>query len=490
MRIGRNLCVLALVGAIASGLFADAAHALTAREQVILETCQRLERTLGAMIWDRSPCSTLGASTPPPPPPPATDRTAPTTPSGVVATAVSCKEVNVRWTASTDMGTGVKQYQITRGGSSAVMTVGGAFTTLNDTNLAANTRYAYTVVAVDGASNRSAASAAAAVTTPSCPITGGGGTGQVSYVANAGVKATVLKGIALEASRKLVVASGKWGTDWLLRVVDVSTQPPKLVGAAKVPGAEGLSAPAIVGSHAYVLGIVRSTSGASFTAQLIALDLRNPAQPVVASRETLPGAAASFALAAAGRYLYAAGSSAGLQVFDLADPSYPRRVGGIASGTDFADIELVGSYAYLTTRLTIYVVDVRDPSRPTVVATRGSLSKGVDGAAAGGRMNLVDGGAVMVFDISDPAKVVPLGASVAAATSVDSDSPTRAVVGHREGDFDPLLRGVSILDTTNPRQARTLQKFTTPGSVRAVISTPTAIYAADDVGLVSVIKLQ
>ena len=83
------------------------------------------------------------------------DNQAPTIPGGVSAVAGSDTQIRIAWTASTD-NVGVARYQIYRDGSSTpVGTVPGNLTSYVDRNLTANTAYAYTVSAVDGAGNPS-----------------------------------------------------------------------------------------------------------------------------------------------------------------------------------------------------------------------------------------------------------------------------------------------------------------------------------------------
>jgi chitodextrinase len=96
-----------------------------------------------------------------------TDTTAPSAPTSLTATAASSTQVNLSWTASTD-NVGVTGYQITRnGGATPVATV--TATSYSDTGLTANTKYDYSVVAVDAAGNKSTPATASATT----PAAGG-----------------------------------------------------------------------------------------------------------------------------------------------------------------------------------------------------------------------------------------------------------------------------------------------------------------------------
>lgn len=95
------------------------------------------------------------------------DNIPPTVPTGVTATAASCNQVNVSWNASTDTGSGVKQYNIYRN-NTLVATVASSPTSYLDATVSASTSYNYTVSATDNAGNTSAQSAGASVTPPPC----------------------------------------------------------------------------------------------------------------------------------------------------------------------------------------------------------------------------------------------------------------------------------------------------------------------------------
>ncbi|MFF9282998.1 carbohydrate binding domain-containing protein [Streptomyces griseosporeus] len=96
------------------------------------------------------------------------DTQAPTTPTGVTASATGTSVV-VSWQPATD-DRGVTGYQVTRtGGTKGTTVTDVTSTVLSDTGLEPDTAYAYTVRAVDAAGNLSAASSTARVTTGSAP---------------------------------------------------------------------------------------------------------------------------------------------------------------------------------------------------------------------------------------------------------------------------------------------------------------------------------
>jgi chitodextrinase len=96
------------------------------------------------------------------PPPPSNDKTPPSMPTGVTATAINAFQIILSWNASTD-DVGVTDYVIRRDG---VQVSTRATTTFADTGLSPSTPYNYTVAARDAAGNVSTQSSIASVTTP------------------------------------------------------------------------------------------------------------------------------------------------------------------------------------------------------------------------------------------------------------------------------------------------------------------------------------
>lgn len=112
----------------------------------------------------------------------AVDTTPPTVPANVVATALNCTNVNLSWAASTDTGSGVRQYNIYRDGA-LINIVAAPATSALDTSVSPSTTHSYTISATDAAGNTSALSTPAPVTTPVC---GGSCTVTVNVSASTG----------------------------------------------------------------------------------------------------------------------------------------------------------------------------------------------------------------------------------------------------------------------------------------------------------------
>jgi chitodextrinase len=96
------------------------------------------------------------------------DVTAPSTPTGLTANAVSPSQINLSWSASTD-NVAVTGYRVFRGGTLLIAL--GNVTTYQNVGLTAATTYSYTVQAIDAAGNASSQSTAATRTTPAAPDT-------------------------------------------------------------------------------------------------------------------------------------------------------------------------------------------------------------------------------------------------------------------------------------------------------------------------------
>jgi peptidoglycan hydrolase-like protein with peptidoglycan-binding domain/chitodextrinase len=103
------------------------------------------------------------------------DTTAPSTPAGLTATAISSSQINLSWSASTD-NVAVTGYRVYRGGTQIGTSASNSY---SDSGLIASTAYSYTVSAYDAAGNNSGHSSIASATTQAAA--GGGGVGGASY---------------------------------------------------------------------------------------------------------------------------------------------------------------------------------------------------------------------------------------------------------------------------------------------------------------------
>ena len=96
----------------------------------------------------------------------AADNKVPSVPTGLAASAASCNQINLSWTASTDTGgSGLAGYKVYRNGVQIATTNLASY---NSTGLAASTTYFYKVAAYDNSGNTSGQSTSRSATTTSC----------------------------------------------------------------------------------------------------------------------------------------------------------------------------------------------------------------------------------------------------------------------------------------------------------------------------------
>ena len=94
------------------------------------------------------------------------DTTAPLTPTALTGYLLTRNSVRLTWNRSIDSGgSGISGYKVYRGGNLISGSNPIANPTYDDTGLSYNTSYAYTITAIDGASNASAATSAFNITT-------------------------------------------------------------------------------------------------------------------------------------------------------------------------------------------------------------------------------------------------------------------------------------------------------------------------------------
>ena len=153
----------------------------------------------------------------------ATNTPSPTVPTNLTATAISSSQINLSWTASTDVNYSPWQisYNVFRNGAQVGAARPGTVT-YQDTRLTAGTTYIYAVSAFDPAGNNSNQSASVSATTQGA----GGDTTppavSISYPAdNATVSGTI--SVSATASDNVGVVKVEFYLDNVLQVTDTSS---------------------------------------------------------------------------------------------------------------------------------------------------------------------------------------------------------------------------------------------------------------------------
>jgi hypothetical protein len=140
------------------------------------------------------------------------------------------------------------------------------------------------------------------------------------------------------------------------QTIDISN-PANMVSAGTASTGTTPSAIAVQGRYAYI------TNSGGGTMQII--DLKNPTAPV--SIGTTSAGTTPNGIAVQGRYAYVL-NSAGLQIFDISNPSSVGTLGSVASGASSA-ITVVGRYAYVVGINGLQTIDISDPRTPFVAST-------------------------------------------------------------------------------------------------------------------------
>ena len=209
-------------------------------------------------------------------------------------------------------------------------------------------------------------------------------------------------GRPLAAMENLLYLQGEGGYDAMeLYVVDISNPTdPTLVGFYNVVSIYAVEDMVIAGDYAYV-----SFDGGG----VHVLDLISPAQP---SRLASIRPGRSFALAAAGNYLYVqalVGSRWGVAIYDVSNPIQPAYI-QFYEAQNPEGIAASGGYMYVADYETgLRVVSVSDPAAPTEVGSY-QLPEAIYRLAIGVRVYLLESnGTLRVVDVSDPAAPLQVG---------------------------------------------------------------------------------
>jgi hypothetical protein len=250
---------------------------------------------------------------------------------------------------------------------------------------------------------------------------------------------------------------------WSLSVPALAQDCPALVGY--IPGsAHWLSPVAVSGGYAY-LG---STVG------LVVADVSNPSTPWTVGEVGLPGEAQGIAVAE--NYAYVA-TCVGLVVIDLSTPSAPVQVGFVGT-FNAQDVAMSGGYAYVTSTgppSGLRVIDVSTPSAPAQVG----FLEGATGrvAVSGGHAHLAAGWAGLhVIDVTTPSTPVEVG-SLATGYAVDV-----AVSGGYA--YVAGLRFLSVIDVSLPSSPVEVGSIGIPGDAGGVaVSGGYAYFTVPQLGL-------
>ncbi len=244
-----------------------------------------------------------------------------------------------------------------------------------------------------------------------------------------------IHGVAIRGNYAYV-ADGNVGG---FRVVDISDpSSPLLVGGVDI--AEDARSVALAGDHACVAYTTFDTAG------LLVFDIANPSNPrQVGKFET--SVAVEMAVAVSGIYAFLTGGD--LFVLDIAVPATPRLVGGYLTDGYARGIAIVGDLAYVADGVAgLRVLDVSDPQAPLAVGQVDTAGEAWGVAVSGNHAYVANKwGGLLVVDISNPSELRSIG-------TVDSSGDARgvAVAGNYAYLADGDLQVVDVSDPAFPKR--------------------------------------
>jgi hypothetical protein len=200
----------------------------------------------------------------------------------------------------------------------------------------------------------------------------------------------------------------------------------------------------VVGNYAYVAVTKRyELSGSS--SGLIILDISDPTTPILQGYYNTGDGSTDVKIV--GNYAYVADWNSGLKILDISNPTIPTLIGSYSTSYH-NDVEIVGNYAYIAGLYSLDILDISNHSAPVLVS-----STTVDGSSS--QVEIIgnyayigaSGAGLKIFDISNPVTPI-LKTTYDYDTSAGSLSDIK-VVGNTAYLADGVS-GVQILDITNP----------------------------------------
>ena len=142
---------------------------------------------------------------------------------------------------------------------------------------------------------------------------------------------------------------------------------------------------------------------------LVVADISEPRRAAVVSALPLPGAARDVDVA--GDLAFLACGDAGLQIVDVSDPAAPRRLAGLTLPLPARHVTAVGDHVLVADGgRTVHVVDVRDPRAPLAVNAVRVQDTVVGMAVAGDHAYVSDRWSVKIVEVVDPRMARVVGA--------------------------------------------------------------------------------
>ncbi len=178
----------------------------------------------------------------------------------------------------------------------------------------------------------------------------------------------------------------------------------------------------------------------------------------------------------AGGYAYVADDDNGLLVMDVADPTNPVTVGGVATPGWALGVTVADGYAYVADGPPgLHVVDVSDPANPVIVASLDTPGQVYGVTVLNGYAYVADGSqGLQIVNVSDPdsPQIVGSRGMPAGALGVTIADVYAYVAGG--------YAGLQVVNVSEPDSPVVVASLDTPGSARSVAVAGGHAYVADD----------
>jgi len=249
-----------------------------------------------------------------------------------------------------------------------------------------------------------------------------------------------------------------------LLVVDIShPQEPELVGTCAIPG--GVKSVSAHRDRVYVsVGQVMRTVDVSdpsapkimgtYTAAHSGADVYM--RRVGSERPSRIGSHAEADVFAGGPYVYFSDGESGIQILDASDPVRPQRHWASNRLGAVKEVQVVGTYAYLSGDAGLQILDISDPASPEVVGALDTPGEGLGLLVREDRVYFADGFyGFDIIDVSDPTGPSLLGRY---------ETPYQIYGVCTDGDRAYVAcskSGLAIVDVSDPAAPSTVAMYRT-----------------------------
>ncbi len=210
---------------------------------------------------------------------------------------------------------------------------------------------------------------------------------------------------------------------------------------------------------------------------LTVLDVTDPTSPIEVASMVAPESSPIYGIVMHGTTLYAR-LMRSFWIVDVSDPSSPKQLSILNTGSNPANIFLVGNYLYIDVsdsgddpRMDIQVIDVTDPSNPQLAATVAVAPMANIRAASDNRLYCTGEDGFRIMDISSPLEPYEIG-FFADPTGIEGHSTTGSDWDTLDVFFDVAVvdsyvfiasaqSGLRVLDITDPSNIKEVAKLDT-----------------------------